>query len=164
MKNWGFGNWSTKGSINIHLQWLNNIPLPRFTGTICKKFCFFGCFTKIFMVKKPKQGVDRWVTATSYQSVTAYMHFNSKLRPTQKYENWSTPQRTYKNQEKTVEVCWIPGYAGISGNEITDKKCQRSIKTTRRNDSMPLTKPVSVYNWRHIWKMEHRVEWERWQT
>ena len=44
---------------------LNNIPLPCFTGTICKRFCFFGCFTTIFAVKKIKQGFDHWVTATS---------------------------------------------------------------------------------------------------
>ena len=33
---------------------LNNIPLLRFTGTICKRFCFFGFFTQIFGVKKAK--------------------------------------------------------------------------------------------------------------
>ena len=43
--------------------WLNNIPLPRFAGTILKMFCFSGCFTKIFVVNKIKQGVDHWVTA-----------------------------------------------------------------------------------------------------
>jgi len=28
---------------------IKTYPLPRITGTICKRFSFFGCFTKIFV-------------------------------------------------------------------------------------------------------------------
>ena len=40
--------WNTK---KLKSKWLNNNPSPRFTGTIRKEFCIFGCFTKIFEVK-----------------------------------------------------------------------------------------------------------------
>ena len=42
-----------KNNNNLTFRGLINIILPRFTGTICRRFCFLGCFTKIFVVKKP---------------------------------------------------------------------------------------------------------------
>ena len=55
---------------------LNNIPLPRFADTICKRFYFFECFTKIFVVKKIKQGFDQ--SGYSYQLLvsnsSSYLH------------------------------------------------------------------------------------------
>ena len=46
---------------------------------------------------------------------------------------------------KTMVLCWIPGHACIPGNEIAVEKRQRSIKTERRNGSMPLSRPNSIY-------------------
>ena len=51
------------------IKGLNNIPLPRFAGAMRKRFCFFGCFIKIFDVKKPKQAVD--ALGYSYQLVVS---------------------------------------------------------------------------------------------
>ena len=54
---------------SFFLDRLNNIPLSRFTGTIFKRFCFFGCYTKIFVLKGKEQGVDQ--SGDSYQLVVS---------------------------------------------------------------------------------------------
>ena len=60
---------------------------------------------------------------------------------------------------KTIELCWIPGLAGIPENETADKKkAKRSIKTTGRNDFVPPSRRSSQYQPSHKQKMKQRMD------
>ena len=57
---------------------------------------------------------------------------------------------------KTIELCWIPGQAGIPGNETAGEKSRKSIKTAGRNYNAPLSRHSSQTQYQasqnNMWK------------
>ena len=66
--------------------------------------------------------------------------------------------------KKTVAFCWVPGHAGIAGNELADQAAKRALRRVVApqfripyQDFFPLVRAFVMERWQRRWDLAHTI-------